>query len=405
MPRPAATQKTRAAIKHQCGSCDEIFTGKTCPNCGEKNDIFPINAEGIPLDEVANAVGSTHSLPINLTRTPEFDPDFELEAATRREMKDVMQDAQLDKIRASAAIQAAKRLRAEKELEATEKGFIPPNEGKETNQTDASGNMSSAMFMQALGGWQPEARETLFDRLKTDPEFAFNLSRLLNPQPGMPQLGMMNPMGMMGAMMQPPVEQAPQTSAADMLTAVIAAVASIREMSGGDKGDSAQMDRLLDKMDEMRKESEAMKLQLVEAQNAKSNITTEDIRGIVADVMANATKGKVGLLNGLEEIHAVKDQLIGLGIASEPNAGVDPAQTLEERKFDHQIKMDDRRDRQEHELRLKAEESEVAKADAQGAFLNGLFTTAQTQPEDDKTEEDSPAHTPEVEPRISAVIS
>lgn len=405
MPRPAATQKQRPATKHQCGSCDEIFTGKTCPNCGEKNDIFPINADGIPLDEVANAVGATHSLPITLQRSPEFDPDLEIEAAVRREMKDVMQGAQLDKVRASAAMQAEKRLRAEKELESTKNGFMPPKDGKETNQADATGQISSAMFMQALGGWQPEAREMLFDRLKTDPEFAFNLSRLLNPPPGMPQMGMMNPMGMMGAMMQPPVEQASQTSAADMLTAVIAAVGSIREMSGGDRGDSAQMDRLLDKMDEMRKETEDMKLKLVEAQNQRSEVTQEDIRRIVADAVATTTDERIGLIKTMQGIHELRDEFIDMGLAAKPTNTIDPAHTLEERKFDHQIKLDDRRDRQEHELRLKAEESEAAKADAQGAFLNGLFTAAQTQPEDDKTEEDKTAPTVEVEPRNSAVIS
>jgi hypothetical protein len=409
MARQTAAQKTKVLAKYQCGSCNDVFTGKICPTCGEKVNIFPINADGISTDEVASAVGATHGLPLNLTRSPEnFDPDEAMETAVRRQMKDSIQEAQLSKAKTLAAEQAAKQLRAEETLEATKQGFLPPEHGNEQQQTQSGNNMSSAMFMQALGGWNPEAREMLFDRLKTDPEFAFNLSRLLNPTPGMPQMGMMNPMAMMGGMMQPQAEPAPQTDPATMLTAVIAAVQSMQEMSGGGKGNDAQMERMLDKMDDMRRETEDLKLQLVAAQNKPSeSLTTEDIRRIVVESMSGATSGKLGLLNGLQEIHAVSDELIGLGIVQKPSSGVDPAQSLDERKFEHQIKMDDLKDKREHELQLKAEEAMAAKANVQGEFMSGLFAAAQEQHDEKEVvkEAEKPIDVVRADARQASVIS
>jgi len=384
MAKTTASQKTKALVRHQCGSCNEVFTGKVCPNCQEKINIFPINADGIATDDVASAVGATHGLPLNLSRSPDvFDPDIDLENAVRQQMKDAIQGAQLDKARTLAADQAAKRLRAENELEATKQGFTPQEPGSQ-QQEDQSGfaSMSPGIFLQALGGWDPEQREQFLNQLASNPMLALNLSMMMNPgkSAGQNPMGMMNPMAMMGGMMQPPVEQAPPVDAATMVTAMISGMQALKEMSGGDGGGSKQMERMLDKMDDMRKETEDLKLQLVAAQNKPSeSLTTEDIRRIVVESMTGATSGKVGLLNGLQEIHAVADELMDLGIVQKPSNGVDPAQSLEERKFDHQIKIDDRRDKQEHELRLKAEEAEVAKANVQSVFMNGLFAAAQEQ--------------------------
>lgn len=392
MARQTAAQKPKAVMRHQCGSCDEMFTGKICPGCGEENDIFRINAEGIRLDEVANAVGATHSLPIHLASSPEFDADLELEAATRREMKDVMQEAQLDKVRASAAVQATKRLRAVKELEDTEKGFAPPRQGEPTGE-DQSGfaSMSPGIFLQALGGWDPEQREQFLNQLASNPMLALNLSMMMNPgkSGGMNQMGMMNPMAMMGQMMQQPTEPVPQASATDMVTAMIAGMASLKELSGGDNGSGAQMDRLLDKMDDMRKETEDLKLKLVEAQNKNTGIGAEEVQRIINDALSRNSANHANIQEGvkvLDDLTSFKDSMVNLGWVQETSKGIDPAQTLEEKKFEHQVKMDDRKDKQAHELRLKEEEAAVAKANIQSEFVTGLFA-ATPDPHDNATEE------------------
>ena len=385
MARPTSAQKAKAVTRHQCGSCNEIFIGKKCPNCEETINIFPINADGLPSDVVADAVGSTHSLPITLQRSPDlFDPDFELEAATRREMKDVMQEAQLNKVRAAAAIQAAKRLRAEKELEDTEKGFMPPKEGDEQQPPGGVAGMSSAMFMQALGGWNPEARELLFDRLKADPEFAFNFSKVLNPQPGMPGMPQMNPMGWMSPMMQQPVEQAPQTSATELVTAMIAGMQTLQELGGGNKGNEGQMDRIMDKMDEMRKETESLKLQLIEERNNTKGVGPDEIRVIVADALSRNSEQRANIQEGvavLNDLQSLKSGMIDLGLMEEVKRGSDTP-SIEDRRLDHEIRRDELQDKRDHEVRLAAEQAAQADAASRGALVSGLFAAAQDQQPD-----------------------
>lgn len=208
--------------------------------------------------------------------------------------------------------------------------------------------------------------------------------------------------------MQPSAEQAPPVDAATLVTAMISGMQALKEMSGGDDGGSKQMERMLDKMDDMRKETEDLKLQLVAAQNQPSeSLTTEDIRRIVVESMSGATSGKLGLLNGLQEIHAVSDELIGLGIVQKPSAGVDPEQALEERKFNHQIKMDDLKDKREHELQLKAEEAMAAKANVQGEFMSGLFAAAQEQHDEKEVvkEAENQIDVVRVDARQASVIS
>jgi len=371
--------KPKAVLRHQCGSCNEIFTGKTCPNCGEEINIFRVNADGLAIDDVASAVGATNSLPIRLAASPVYDPIGDVDEILNQQFKDVVRDGNLDKVKALAAEQKAKRLRAEQELAATEKGFMPPEQGTTQQEQNDMSSMGSAVFIQALGGWDPDQRAEFLDRLASDPMLALNLSTIMNPGKagGMSPMGMMNPMGMMGQMMQPQQEPVPQVDAATMVTAMIAGMQSLKEMSGGDGGDSKQIERLLDKMDEMRKETEELKLKIVEEQNKPSeSLSSEDIRRIVVESMSNATAGKVGLLNGLQEIHAVADELTELGIVQKPRSETDPAQILEERKFTHQMKMDDREAEREYELALQAKEAEIANAQAKESLISGILAGA-----------------------------
>ena len=128
MTRPTAAKQPKAVTKKECGTCGEIFTGVACTNCGEKVNIFPVNKDGIPIADVANAVGGTGAAPpIQLKRSPDFiDMDTELDLAVEREFKETLRSASLDKVKAMRAEQAAKLLRAEGELDATRQGFIPP---------------------------------------------------------------------------------------------------------------------------------------------------------------------------------------------------------------------------------------------------------------------------------------
>jgi len=412
-PKKGTTQQPKAVLRHQCGSCNDIFTGKACPTCGEKVNIFPINTDGIPTDDVASAVGATHGLPIQLTRSPEFfDPDAEMETAVRRQMKDAIQEAQLDKAKTLAASQAAKRLRAEEELEATKKGFTQPGHGEQP-QEDQSGfaSMSPGIFLQALGGWDPEQREQFLNQLASNPMLALNLSMMMNPGKagGQNPMGMMNPMAMMGGMMQPPAEPAPQADPATMLTAVIAAVQSMQEMSGGNRGNDAQMERMLDKMDDMQKETENLRIQLIEEHNHKTGLGTDEVRMIITDALARNSEQRANIQEGvavLNDLKSLKTGMVELGLMQEVDSG-EHRPTIEQQKLDHEIKMDDRKEKREHELQIKAEESVVAKANVQSEFMSGLFAAAQEQHIDEEVvkEDEKIVDVVRVDARKASVIS
>ena len=334
-----------------------------------------------------------------------------MEENRQQQLRDVINDAELDKAKTRAIELAAKRLRAEKELEATEKGFLPPTQdGQNAEDQTGFSSMSPGIFLQALGGWDPEQREHFLNQLAANPMLALNLSMMMNPGKAgnANPMGMMNPMAMMGQMMQPPAEPVPQIDAATMVTAMISGMQALQEMGGGNKNDNSSMDRMLDKMDEMRKETEDLKLKLIEERNAPTEqLSTEDIRRIVMDAMSGATAGKVGLLNGLQEIHAVSDELIGLGIVQKAIHGADKP-SIEDRRLDHEIKMDEVKEKRDHELRVEAERAEQAAAETKGAFINGLFAAAQapiSEPETETGDKDEPTNQVKVEARPAAVIS
>jgi hypothetical protein len=413
MAKTTAAQKTKVLVRHQCGSCNDVFTGKICPTCGEKVNIFPINTDGIATDDVASAVGATHGLPLNLSRSPEFfDPDAEMETAVRRQMKDSIQEAQLSKAKTLAAEQAAKQLRAEETLEATKQGFRPLEPGAQ-QQEDQSGfaSMSPGIFLQALGGWDPEQREQFLNQLASNPMLALNLSMMMNPGKAgnMNQMGMMNPMAMMGGMMQPSAEQAPPVDAATMVTAMISGMQALKEMSGGDGGGSKQMERMLDKMDDMRKETEELKLKLMESENKKTGIGPDEVRSIIGDALARNSENHANIQEGvrvLDDLKGLKEGMIGLGLMQEVNSG-DQKPSIDERKLDHQIKMDEKREARDHELQLKAEESLAAKANVQSEFMSGLFAASQEQHDEkvDEKEPEKPIDVVRADARQASVIS
>ena len=407
--------KTKALPTQQCGSCNEIFNGKTCPNCGEKIDVFPINRDGVSTDDVANAIGATHGLPINLTRSPElFDPDTAIDTAMKQQMRDVIQEANLDKVKTLAADQAAKRLRAEETLEATKKGFMPPGQG-EHQQEEQSGQQSinPALILQMLGGWDPEQRNSFLDRLSTDPMLALNLSMIMNGGKGQgnPMMGgMMNPMAMMGGMMQPQVEQAPPVDAATMVTAMITGMQALQEMGGGNKGNDAQMERLLDKMDDMHRETEELKMKIIESEQKNRGIGSDEVRNIISEVVARNSENHANIQEGvkvIEDLKSLTDGMVGLGLVQKVTQG-DDKPSLDERQFDHQVKMDELRDKRNHELELKTEEAAVEKARTQGEFMTGLFSVAQQQQEEGKADTEADPKADEVvrvEARQASVIS
>jgi len=377
MARPKAVQTQK--LNFLCESCGEEFSGrKSCPNCGETVSLTKLNADGVPIDDVAASMGLPRvDIPLQLGRTQDvFNIDYEMEAATQQEFKDVIREANLDKVKTLRAERAAKLLRAEQELKATEKGFLPPSEDVQQAQQQPGTDFSSSMFLQALGGWDPEQREMFLDHLASNPQIALTLSMMMNPGKTSGQMPMMNPMGMMG-MMQPPTAPAPEpVDAATMVTAMISGMQALKEMSGDDGGNNAQMERILDKMDEMRKETESLKLKLIEERNSKpAGVSREEISLIISDALSKNSEQRANIKEGvgvLSDLKSLKEGMVDLGLMQEVSKG-DLPPTLEQQKFDYKKQQDEKREKREHELALKAEDATIAKSNVQAEFISNLF--------------------------------
>lgn len=423
MPRPAATTKQKVATKKECGSCGEVFTGAACTNCGEKVNIFPINSDGIPLTDVANAVSGTSAAPpVQLKRSVSFsDMDSELAIDDENELRSELRKASLDRAKARRVEQEAKLLRAEGELDATRKGFLPPPTDDETHsqspgqQQFQQPSMNSAMFVQALGSWTQEARDQLFERFHSDPDFALNFSRMVNPQPqmpGMPQMGM-NPYTMMGGMVPPqPVEQTPQIDPISLVTAMIAGMKSINDLSGGNNsGNDRQITLMLDEIKEMRRETADLREKMIEAQTKPSGLTQDSVRLIIADALSNSNASKANIQAGvqvLDDLQSLTEGMVNLGIMQRVTSG-DDRPSLEQQRLDHEIRMDDKKDTRDHEISLEHERSLQAAADTKTTLVSNLFAAVKEQKEaaavDETEKETTIIDENVVDARRAAVIS
>lgn len=288
--------------------------------------MLKLNSDGIPITDMQHATGAQPQLPIVIGSSPDvMDPQAELRRMNSDEQSQTIADMQLDKVKARAAAAKAARIREEATLALTEDGFQEQTEpaAKRDPMMPQQTGMDPSMLLSGLSKWDPESRQDLFDRLADDPEFALNLSRAFNPQQQMqmnPQQGMnpwMNPM-----MMQPPqMPPEPQESAASMMTAVIAAVAQIKELSGGsDDGSSAMVERMMDRMerlDERQAERDAaMQQKMMEMQQAQggNQVTPQEIQQIVHATIANSSTDQLaetiksisGVVGGLQELGVVK---------------------------------------------------------------------------------------------------
>jgi hypothetical protein len=262
-----------------------------------------------------------------LNAAPDYmDPAAELRKVATDEKIQTIEEMTLDKMKARAADAKADRIRAEAVLNQTEEGFKAATDQDERQnpmmpQQPQPMGMDPAALLSGLGNWTNDARQDFFDRLTQDNDFALRLSQAINSQPqqqmNQQQMGnpWMNPM-----MMQPPqMPPEPQESAASMMTAVIGAVAQLKELSGGDgEGESAMVERLMDRMerlDERQAERDAaMQQKLMEMQQSQGNnqISPQDVQQMIHATIANSSTDQLG--ETIKSINGVVTGLAELGV-------------------------------------------------------------------------------------------
>lgn len=406
MPRPKGSVN-RPKLTYYCDECGETgFATKKCPGCGNLQTL-ELNKDGIPMNEVQNAIGAQPQMPITLGMAPEFmDPNAEIKKLVSDEQSQAIAEMNLDKVKAKAAAAKADRIREEEELALTEKGFRKPKEHDEQHdpmmpqQQQRTIGMDPAMLLQGIGKWDPEAKKDLFDRLQDD-DFALNFSRTFNsmPQQQMPmnQQQMMNPW--MNQMMQPQMApQEPPESAASMMTAMIAAVAQLKELSGGNDDGSASMDRMMDRMERMEERQaerdSAMQQRILEMQQSQQNsgITPQDVQSMIHSTIANSSTDQ--LAASIESINGVVTGLQSLGVVKRLDDGVaNNKEDFEKMKWKDEMAFK-REDRQREDTKEeRAADVEMAKQDnTKGMFslLLDMSKVAKDSSSDDEPEDETP---------------
>jgi len=419
MPRPKGSIN-RPKLTYYCDDCGETgFATKKCPGCGNLNTL-ELNKDGIPMNEVQNAIGAQPQMPITLGMAPEFmDPNAEMKKLVSDEQSQAIAEMNLDKVKAKAASAKAERIREEEELALTEKGFRKPREPEEQHdpmipQQQRTIGMDPAMLLNGIGKWSDEARNDLFDRLSQDDEFALNWSRAFNstPQNQMPMNAqqMMNPW--MNPMMMGQQQMAPQEapeSAASMMTAMIAAVAQLKELSGGNDDGSAAMDRMVDRMERMEERQaerdNAMQQRILEMQQSQQNngISPQDVQQMIHSTIANSSTDQ--LAETIKSINGVVGGLQDLGVVKRIDDGsANNKEDFERMKYKDEMafKREDRT--REDTKEERAADVEMAKQETTKGMFSMMMNMSQEAKESSK--EDEPKENTPLPPSVArAVVS
>jgi hypothetical protein len=403
MPRPKGSVN-RPKLTYYCDECGETgFATKKCPGCGNLKTL-ELNKDGIPMNEVQNAIGAQPQMPITLGMAPEFmDPNVEIKKLVSDEQSQTIAEMNLDKVKAKAAAAKADRIREEEELALTEKGFRKPKEPdkqQDPMMPQQPAMMDPSVLIQGFGTWSSESKKEFFDRLTEDDEFALRFSQAFNSQSPMP----MNPQQMMNPWMnpmmmgQPPMPAEPPESAASMMTAMIGAVAKLKELSGGSEDGSAAMDRMMDRierMEERQAERDAATQQrMMEMQQSQQNsgITPQDVQSMIHSTIANSSTDQ--LAASIESINGVVTGLQTLGVVKRLDDGVaNNKEDFEKMKWKDEMAFK-REDRQREDTKEeRAADVEMAKQDnTKGMFslLLDMSKVAQDSSKEDEPEDEKP---------------
>jgi hypothetical protein len=375
MARPQGS-KNKLKIAYRCEDCGETgFTSKKCPEC-DSTHVLQLNKNGIPVTDMQNAIGAQPDLPMIIGSAPDImDPAAELRKVVDEDKIQTISELTLDKIKARAATEKMARIRAEEELALTEKGFRPPEETKQVDpmapqQQQRTIGMDPSMLLRGIGQWDEDARKDLFDRLSNDDDFALNWSRAFNamPQQQMPMNAqqMMNPWAnpmMMGQPQQQP--QAEPESASSMMTAMLAGLAQLQELTGGNGGnDNAALDRLMDRIERMEERSaerdNAMQQRIADMQQTQGNsqITPQDVQQMIHSTIANSSTDQ--LAASIESINGVVTGLQSLGVVHRIDERANDKEDFEQTKWNKEFELE--KSEREHK-RKREEETEARQAE------------------------------------------
>ena len=370
-----------------CSVCNEEFTGKKCPQCGNSANNAELAKDGIPRDTHSQSAtfGNAVSLkPTDMALNQEYEMVQELARGQQSELQDNLRESYVIKSQ-------LKRLELEEKLKEKQQQYAPPPQPQQQapppspqqmqmpNPFQQQGLGPQAMFMNQFMKMTLEDRTEFLDQLaEADPAAMATLSGFFAHQPqSSMQQQMMNPymQQQMPPYMQmpPPWMQQPQyeqqAPAEDPTTVALTIVDKLQDMSARSQQQGPSEDSQVVAL--LREELRAVNERLSAIGQEGRNVENEAILIELGELRSQI--GNTGNNNDLKtQIHSIKEMVTDLqdiGMMHKPESTNSVDEQIKLSQANHSIKKEDR------ELELKKLELKATEADKEmkKSLVSGLF--------------------------------
>ena len=399
--------KQVAKAHWQCMACGSDFWGPKkapkCPKCNAEGfDLKELNADGIPIQDVKNAVSGGVDVSYEGGNTiiqgkkPQINLDYSRAAIGRaddiaaemfeRDMTSAIQSDVSNKVKAKAASSKAELL--EQEMKLKEMEHVDSDEAGPQSPFSMP-SVSASSLIQSISGLPEDEREWWLGQIK-DPQTVYGLATLLNPpkqtmQGNIPfpqqQNPLMNLMGMKQQMeqMQPqPPQPQGESEMSSMLELAQAfkilqetAVASIpkpQDPSESNRELKEALHELKDSQEKLNDRYYALRVEQLEG--GGGGITEEKLEAILAARLAAANKSP---LEALKDLKATMSEIDGLRGMLEPKTDIIHGEPIDEWIKKHTLDREMQEDRLKHEERIASQNAKAAKwAVAKNLLSDGI---------------------------------
>ena len=370
-----------------CSVCNEEFTGKKCPQCGNTANNTELAKDGIPRQTHSESAtfGSAGSLrPTDMALDQEYEMSQNLARGQKQELEDNLRESMVIKSK-------LKKLELEETLREKQHQYTPPPQPQQQapqpspqqmqmpNPFQQQGLGPQAMFMNQFMKMTLDDRTEFLDQLsEADPAAMATLSGFFAQQPQSPmQQPMMNPYApqQMPPYMQmpPPWMQQPQyeqqAPAEDPTTVALSIVDKLHELSAKTQQSAPSEDSQVVAL--LRQELHDVNERLSAMGQDTRNMENEAILIELGELRAQLSTPHGG--NTLkEQIHGIKEMVTDLqdiGMMHKPSSTNTVDEQIKLSQANHTIAKEDR----EIELKELAMKSEEASRDMKKTLVSGLF--------------------------------
>ena len=370
-----------------CAVCNEEFTGKKCPQCGNITGNTELAKDGIPRQTHSESAtfGTAGNLrPTDTALAPEYEMSQNLAIGQKQELEDNLRESMVIKSQ-------LKKLALEEQLRDKQQQYAPPPQPQQQapspelpqmqmpNPFQQQGLGPQAMFMNQFMKMTQEDRTEFLDQLaEADPAAMATLSGFFAQQPPMMhQQPMTNPymqqqmppyMQMPPPWMQQP-QYEPQASTDDPTTVALNIVDKLQDMSARNQqsapSEDSQVVALL--REELRGVNERLNAMTQESKSVENEAILIELGELRSQM------GNTGNNNDLKtQIHSIKEMVTDLqdiGMMHKPESTNTVDEQIKLSQAHHTIKKEDR-ELELQQLKLKTQEADK---EMKQSLVSGLF--------------------------------